>query len=656
MPLRLLLMILGYVGVCVAVFTLWPNSNEGVVVATQKTLQENEEAKAAEAAAAAAAAAAATTETASTTEGVASTGTVSGNSVAAPKDDMTLVEGDTSANEGNLAQLIATADRLSLLEVWTKIEDCRLENCRSMNLSRVNLQFVPEEIRDLKRLNTLIVGDQIQNISALSDMRNIRLFSMNGADISSLKPLESLTGLRFLEMSNAPVQDLTPLWNLGGLEHIDIAGTQVASLDPLKDLHALKYINARDSELLDLAGIENLFELEELLLSDTPVLDLSQLNNIDGLRRLEVARTGVQTLPDLAAHSNLELLDIADTAVADLTPISQNTGLQVLNLSGSAVTDLDKLSGLANLRELDLTNMQLNSLDVLNELPLLETVFLSAVPPNSVGVLSALRERGVAIEQQRTADRENVAAVENDDVETIRFLTGNAYPPYVGDDLPDGGFSTELITRAMSVTEGDPFAFEVVPDWGAHLSPLLSGGSFDLGYPWFKPDCSKRDLLGENARWRCDNLRFSKPLHDIVVTAYAMNNNAINISTPEDALGKRICRPAGFYTHDLEAMGLTEDTITRIAPETALDCFEQMQNGRVDIVILAADVSESVIQELGMQNQVTEIVGLSSIQTLHAIGMKTDQRTRILLRRLDIGLEALKSNGEFDNLMAKHLK
>ncbi|MEM7242240.1 MAG: transporter substrate-binding domain-containing protein [Pseudomonadota bacterium] len=649
MPLRLLLMILGYVGVCVAVFTLWPNTNEDVVVATQKTLQENEEAKAAEAAAAA------NTQTASTTENV-TTGTVTGDGVAAPKDDMTLLEGDAPVDDGDLAQLVATADRLSLLEVWTKIEDCRLENCRSMNLSQVNLSFVPEEIRDLKRLNTLIVGDQIQNISALSDMRNIRLFSMNGADISSVKPLESLTGLRFLEMANAPVQDLSPLWNLGGLEHIDIAGTQVASLDPLKDLHALKYINARDSELLDLAGIENLFELEELLLSDTPVLDLSQLNNIDALRRLEVARTGLQALPDLAAHQDLELLDIADTAVSDLTPISQNTNLQVLNLSGSAVTDLSKISGLANLRELDLTNTQLSSLDVLNDLPLLETVFLSAVPPNSIGVLSALRERGVAIEQQRTEDRGNVAVVPDEDIETIRFLTGNAYPPYVGDDLPDGGFSTELITQAMAVTEGDPFAFEVVPDWGAHLSPLLSGGSFDLGFPWFKPDCSRRDLLGDASKWRCDNLRFSKPLHDIVVTAYAMNNNAVSISTPEDALGKRICRPTGYYTHDLEAMGLVEDAITRIAPDTPTECFEQMRAGRVDIVVLAADVSEAAIEELGMQNQVTEIVGLSSVQTLHAIGMKTDQRTRVLLRRLDIGLEALKGNGEFDNLMAKHLK
>jgi len=235
-------------------------------------------------------------------------------------------------------------------------------------------------------------------------------------------------------------------------------------------------------------------------------------------------------------------------------------------------------------------------------------------------------------------------------------LTGNAYAPYVGDDLPDGGFSTDLITQAMNVTEGDPFAFEIVPDWGAHFKPLLSGGSFDIGFPWFRPDCSQRDLLGEASRWRCDNLRFSRPLHDIVIAAYAMNQNAVSIASPEDALGKRICRPTGYFTHDLEAMGLTEDQITRISPDTPLECFEEMRDGRVDIVILNADVSEGVIADLGLQNDVTEILGLSSVQTLHAVGMKTNQRTRVLLRRLDIGLEALKANGGFDQLMAKHLK
>jgi len=249
MPLRLLIMILAYVGICVGIFTLWPSSNdEDVIVATSKSIREAEEARAV-----------ATTEDLAQEEAVATTQTT--ENVTAPSDDMTLVDDDTSADTGNLAQLIATADRLSLLEVWTKIEDCRIENCTSMNLDHVNIAFVPEEIRDLKRLNTLIVGDKVENISALSGMRNIRLFTMNGAEIPSLKPLESLTGLRFLEMANSSVSDLSPLWNLGGLEHIDVAGTQVASLAPLSELYALRYINARDSQILDLTGIENLFEL-----------------------------------------------------------------------------------------------------------------------------------------------------------------------------------------------------------------------------------------------------------------------------------------------------------------------------------------------------------------------------------------------------------
>ena len=37
MPIRLLVMVIGYVAVCVAVYKLWPQGGQDVVVATQQT-------------------------------------------------------------------------------------------------------------------------------------------------------------------------------------------------------------------------------------------------------------------------------------------------------------------------------------------------------------------------------------------------------------------------------------------------------------------------------------------------------------------------------------------------------------------------------------------------------------------------------------------
>ena len=243
----------------------------------------------------------------------------------------------------------------------------------------------------------------------------------------------------------------------------------------------------------------------------------------------------------------------------------------------------------------------------------------------------------------------------NANSDNIKFLTGADYAPYVGDGLPNGGFSTELIERAMQYN-GQPadYKIDVIRDWGAHLSPLLSNGAYDLGYPWFRPNCSQYDSLGESSRWRCDNLLFSDPLHEIVVTAYGPAS-APDLSSAQDARGLTICRPTGFFTHDLEAFGLEEGSYTREAPSTARDCFELLRDGKVDIVSVNADTSEKAISDLGLQNQVKELYALSSVQTLRVVGMKSNPRTRLLLLRLNQGLRGLNNDGSFLRIAAKHL-
>jgi polar amino acid transport system substrate-binding protein len=237
----------------------------------------------------------------------------------------------------------------------------------------------------------------------------------------------------------------------------------------------------------------------------------------------------------------------------------------------------------------------------------------------------------------------------------IRILTGDEYAPYVERDAPNGGFSTELVNRALQYDgqEAD-YRIDIINDWDAHLQPLLSDGLYDLGFPWFQPDCAQYDLLGDASKWRCDNLRFSEPLHEVVVTAYGPQT-APDINTPEDALGLTICRPTGFFTHDLEAMGLPEDKINRVAPATAKDCFEQMRDGKVDLVSVNADTSEAIINELGLQNAFKEQLALSSVQTLRVVGLKTNPSTRISLRRINLGLSKLKESGEFRTIAGTHL-
>ena len=239
----------------------------------------------------------------------------------------------------------------------------------------------------------------------------------------------------------------------------------------------------------------------------------------------------------------------------------------------------------------------------------------------------------------------------------LKLLTGSSYPPYVDEGLPNGGFSADLINRALLHDGGlADYRIDVINDWTSHFVPLLEDGAYQLAFPWFKPDCSAQETLGERSIWRCDNLHFSEPLHDVVVSFHAKPEVAQTISSSDDMHGLRICRPRGYFTHDLEAMGLVPDNYERVAAATPTDCFEQLSEGLVDIVTVNADTTDKILTELNMQDQTQELLDFANVQTLHVVAMKNDPQARVNLLRLNKGLMALKRNGDYRKIASTHLR
>lgn len=246
-----------------------------------------------------------------------------------------------------------------------------------------------------------------------------------------------------------------------------------------------------------------------------------------------------------------------------------------------------------------------------------------------------------------------IADAKSDD---LKILTGSDYPPYVDAGLPNGGFSHELVERALQYNGGKAdYRIDTINDWGSHLKPLIADGAYDLGFPWFKPDCSNKDKLGAASTWRCNHLRFSEPLHEVVVSFYTRKEDDGRIEAPRDAEGMRLCRPRGYFIHDLEAMDLIPPAVIRVAADNPTDCFERLMEGDVDIVSVNADTADSTITELGVRSKVAEAINLATIQTLHVVGLKANPKTRINLLRINKGLIGMRKDDTFRKLAEKHL-
>ncbi|MGF1503248.1 MAG: LysM peptidoglycan-binding domain-containing protein [Paracoccaceae bacterium] len=238
----------------------------------------------------------------------------------------------------------------------------------------------------------------------------------------------------------------------------------------------------------------------------------------------------------------------------------------------------------------------------------------------------------------------------------IRLLTGD-YPPYTGADLPQQGMLSEVVRRALGL--GAPereLRVTFIDDWEPHLTVLLPEGAFDLGFPWFKPDCGALDRLSAEMRVRCTEYLWSQPLHELVIGYFVRAGDPASGASSYDALaGRTICRPRGYYTFDLEQKGLVEPTIRMIRPETPADCIAALIEGRADLTVLAVSVAETEMAELGVAGQVDEIPALADILTLHVLGPRSNPFARTYLTLLNRGLRQMRDSGEWFDVVARHL-
>lgn len=239
----------------------------------------------------------------------------------------------------------------------------------------------------------------------------------------------------------------------------------------------------------------------------------------------------------------------------------------------------------------------------------------------------------------------------------IKFLTGGDYAPFTDEDLPEGGLFTDLVKRTMQRAAPElAYRITFVNDWRPHLSILLPEGPFDLGFPWFKPDCSKVDRLSEEMAARCTDFDFSDPFYQVAVGFYAMKGSAAAAAGGyPDLLGLTICRPAGYFTFDLEQENLRAPAVAMVSPGTPEECFELLAKGEVDVVSLNVQTSRQAIDDLEMTETVAEIEPLKSAQTLHVLAPKNNPMGGAYLAMINRGLTKVRESGEWFSVVSWHL-
>ncbi len=255
----------------------------------------------------------------------------------------------------------------------------------------------------------------------------------------------------------------------------------------------------------------------------------------------------------------------------------------------------------------------------------------------------------------------NRPALPNDDLgdrtsATIEVLTAGDYPPFTDQAWENGGMLTEVVNAALESAEGAPdYSIDWVNDWSAHIDPLLRRHKYDMGFPWFKPNCDQPDTLTEEDKKRCE-FHFSASLFDMLVILFKRADDQTALSDDSDLHGKRLCRPAGYFTFDLTARGLIPgETIELETPQSVADCFHKLVDGEIDFVTMNQFTGQSTIKEFGYGDYVKASENLADSLGLHLIIHRDHPNAERLLKEIDSGLAKLRETGRYDEIIGRHL-
>lgn len=254
-------------------------------------------------------------------------------------------------------------------------------------------------------------------------------------------------------------------------------------------------------------------------------------------------------------------------------------------------------------------------------------------------------------EEQRGEELVKERAI-NPNVE-LKLLTGGAYDPFTDQDLENGGLVTEIVNTALA-NAPNPVTYGVFwdDDWSRHFD-LLRRGEYHLGFPWLKPNCEDKPDQD-----RCRDFLFSQPIFEMVVMLFVHEDAPVNYRQESDIEGLTICRPKGYYTHDLETQErqwLQKNLITLVQPDTPRECFLKLANKEVDAVSMNEFTGRTVMQDLGLNNCIKLETKPISIQGLHAITYKRHWRATAHRARFDEGVRHLKEQAEYNKIVDRHM-
>lgn len=150
---------------------------------------------------------------------------------------------------------------------------------------------------NLKEL--VLYGNNISDISILSELTNLEELSLGGNNISDISSLSGLTNLEKLYLDENNINDISVLSGLTNLKYLSLSSNNISDISSLSGLTNLKSFDLSFNNISDISSLSGLITLNELYLSENNINDISALSELINLDILYLDANNISDIKPL---------------------------------------------------------------------------------------------------------------------------------------------------------------------------------------------------------------------------------------------------------------------------------------------------------------------------------------------------------------------
>lgn len=224
----------------------------------------------------------------------------------------------------------------------------------------VNGKLVLSNARSYENHRSDVTDKDLENLKYLTNLEDLWLFAPQITDISFVSEMKDL---KSFSVESRNIVNLDLLKNCKNLETLNLFHTNLTNLDIFAGNTELRVLDIyTGNPVQDISSLQQMGKLEQLSVSSSELTDISPIGSLSSLTILEMSCSSVSDLSPLIGCKSLKYISLGSSIqVTDISPLAELKDLEEIHIYGTAINDFTPLLSMESLKKVVASDGQIDS-------------------------------------------------------------------------------------------------------------------------------------------------------------------------------------------------------------------------------------------------------------------------------------------------------